>query len=110
MASLASTAVTIRRSWVEGSINGKRHKVLLCDVVLTGQGGSTNKILATAFGLTVIESVTAAVKSDDAVIYPAVASTDGSYVLLANLADATDATRVAGADITATVSLTVKGY
>lgn len=106
MANLASSAVTVVSSWTEGDVNGKRHIAKLVRLVLTGQGGATNLIGASALGFTKIEQCSNAVKSDNSVIYPAVPLYGGTAVGL--IPDASAA--VAPDDVTGTVELTVKGY
>lgn len=110
MANLAASAVTIERSWTEAGVNGKDLSARQVTLVLTGQGGSTNKILATVLGLSKIEQAHAFVKSDDTKMYPATPSYDGSFLCLNDLTQATDANRALPADITATVRGVVKGY
>lgn len=109
MASLASSAVTIDNSFTAGGINGKRQVVLQCTLVLSGQGGNTNKILASAFDLTKIEECSNAIKDDNLLVYVATPAYDGSYLTLVDCTQATDASRIP-ADITATVRITVRGY
>ena len=109
MAALASSAVTINRSWTEGGISGKEIACRQVTLVLTGQGTVTNAIPASVLSLSKIEQSTPAVASDDATVYPATPSYDGSNLLLLNVANVTDASRIAPADITATNRLVVKG-
>lgn len=109
MADLAASAVTIDHHWLYGGAEGKRLFEINFHAVLTGQGTTTNKITAAALGMTKIVKTTNLVKSDDTVIYPAVVAHDGSCVLLMDVTNATDGTRAAPADITATVYGTVTG-
>jgi hypothetical protein len=111
MATLASSAVTINRSWTEGGVNGKDVSCRQVTLVLTGQGIlATDTITAAVLGLSKIEQASDFIDSTSDIIYPAVPSYDGSVLLLANMANATDATRTAPAAITATVRGIVKGY
>lgn len=108
MANLAASAVTHEKGWKSLSTPSQlttRHLTL----VLTGQGTSTNKILASTLGFNKIHSCSLAQRSDDAGAYPAAPSYDGSMLFLYNPNQATDADRYKPADITATVRITVTG-
>lgn len=109
MADLASSAVTVVNSWSNGGVNGKRHVEEIVTLVLTGQGDSTDKILATALGFTKIEQCGNAVLDDDSIVYIASPSYDGSHILLVDPTESTDASRVPVA-VTGTVRLFVAGY
>lgn len=107
MASLASSAVTVVRSWTEGSPTGKRSLVKQLSIVLTGQGDATDKILATALGFTSrVESCSNLYDSANSKLYPAAPSSDGSYVVLIDPTQATDANR---ATIATKTGITVLG-
>ncbi len=108
MAALKSSAVTVTRGWVQPG-TGIKLTTKQLTLVLTGQGGGTNTIDASTIGFTKILSCSNAIKSDDAVIVAAVPSYDGSKILLANLAQGTDANRDDPADITGTFRLTITG-
>lgn len=100
MADLLASNVTTIASWREGGANGQRRLVKRVKWTSTTAGSTANKLLASAFGLKVIEScghvlLDASTKR----LFPAVPSADGSHILLANLADATDASRNAAADL-----------
>ena len=111
MASLAASAVTINSAWTEAGITGKRLKVLDVDLVLTGQGGTTNTIPASALGLTGIVECSPAVVSDNSKVYPACPNYAGDAILLTDPTNATDGNRANPADVTGvTVNLIVKGY
>lgn len=110
MANLAQSAVTIIRAWTEGGTTGKEVSVRHVTLVLTGQGGGTNKIPASALSLTKIEQCSNFIDSTSGIVIIAVPSYDGSYLILANLAQATDANRDDPADFSATVRGVVKGY
>jgi hypothetical protein len=109
MANLASTAVTINRAWTEAGLAGKDISCRDVTCVLTGQGGNTNLIGASALQLTQILNCTNAIKSDNSVMYAARPNFAGTAVLLVDLTQATDASRIP-ADITATVRFIVKGF
>lgn len=110
MADLASSAVTVEKSWTEGGTNGKRVRCYRVTLVLTGQGSTTNKIPASVLGLSVIEQASEFVKSDDTKVYPASPDYAGANLLLTDPTQATDANRALPADITATLRGVVKGY
>lgn len=102
MANLASSAVTINDQWSEGGTNSRRYNVYDATLVLTGQGGTTNKILASLFYMNNIVEVKSARSSANALVM-ASPSYDGTYIILT-------ASSGAAADVTATVRLVVKGY
>ena len=104
MSNLAQSAVVIERAWTEGGTTGKELSCRQVTLTLTGQGTTTNKILASVLSLTKIEQATHFVKSDNTVVYHAVPSYDGSMLLLSVVAADTPA------DITATIRGVVKGY
>lgn len=109
MADLASSAVTINATNKLGDRWGKQTYVeIQATVVLSGQGSTSNKILASAFGLDNIKKVDNVV-TDSNTIYPACPSYDGTYVLLADAADATATNHVNAADLTDTVKMVVYG-
>ena len=110
MAALAKTAVTVRDSWYEGGAPlTKKTKVLSVTMVLTGQGGATNTIPASVFGLTTIREVTAVQIADDSLVTIAAPSYDGTKVFLYDISNATDATRDAPVDLTGTFRCLIKG-
>ena len=98
--------MTIRDSWSEGGVNGKRRTVLEVTVVLTGagSGASSNKIPASAFGLTVIEEVSSFVNDGGDLIIVGSPNYDGTEIVFK--AAATNAF----ASYTDTFRGTVKGY
>lgn len=109
MADLATDAVTVLREWEVGARNGERkliRKHVRC--VLTGQGGTTNEITASALGLSEVHAVLGAV-TDGNTIFPAVPKYDLSAVLLAKLAEATDANRANPQDLSDTIYMVVEG-
>lgn len=104
MPDLASSAVSITRVSSETLSNGITLFTKACVVTLTTQGTTTNKILATAFGLSAFEESSSFSKSDNLeVIVPGV-SNDRSYLLLKAAA-----TNVP-ADFAGTYNVYVKGY
>lgn len=101
MADLAASAVTVVNEWYTGRNQDRVTKQLR--LVLTAQGTTTNKILASVLGFTKITYASPAVKSDNTLIVPAAPSIDGTMLLLKAAGTA------APADLTATVDLTVTG-
>lgn len=59
MADLTRANVTILNSWTEGGVNSKRHTALEVQAAITsaGSGASSNKIPASAFGMSLIIDV-----------------------------------------------------
>lgn len=110
MANLASSAVTLVDSWYLAGMNGKKFRAKRLTIVLTGQGGTTNKILATALGFTTIHGCSNAVLSDDSQVIAANPSYDGSYILLKSSAITNAAANAASGDYTGvTMRITVWG-
>jgi hypothetical protein len=104
----SSSTLTTSQNWrVVAAPYGVKYKVV--SLVLSSQGGATNTIGATALGFTKILGSSAAIKSDDSAVYPTSPSTDGSKLFFINLAQATDASRPAPADVTGTFKLTIWG-
>lgn len=107
MANLASTAVVINRAWTEGGVTGKDRMRRSLNITLTGQGGATNKILASVLGFTKIEGCSNAVGATGQ-IYAAVPSYDGTYI---QLCVGTSTAVLAVADVTGeTINIEVAGY
>lgn len=105
MANLADSAVTVLDSYTDGGISSKRHVVQFVDVVLTGQGGTTNKILASNFGLAKIEASDSARYSDNSVIPKISPSYDGTFLLIGDPATGIPA------DLTGiTIRMRISGY
>lgn len=104
MANLAASAVTINASYNTGEFFGARQRYVNATCVLTGQGGATNKIPASVFGLSKIRTVLLCVGSDN-VIYVAAPLYDESGVGISLVNGASGAP----ADLTATVRLVVTG-
>lgn len=79
-------------------------------LTLTGQGTTTNRILASVLGFSTVQWVSNFVKTDNTEIIPAVPSSDRSMILLMDPKQATDANRALPADFTGTYKCTVEGY
>lgn len=112
MAALASSAVTVVRSWYEPA-TGVRLTTKQLTLVLTGQGGNTNTIDASTLGFTKMLTTSNAITSDDGFLHPAVISYDGSKLLLidASKNEANTATRDVPTDLTGiTIRVVVTGY
>jgi hypothetical protein len=99
MANLASTAVTPNRWFYTNARVGSRQKAVNVTLVLTAQGGTTNKILASTLGLITIEDATPFTASDNSAVAVAAPSADGTFLLLGTTP----------ADVTGTYSGTVFG-
>ena len=82
MADLASSAVTTTRSSSSTLSNGITLYSKACSVVLSTQGSTSNKVLATAFGLSTFEESSRWSKSDDTSVICAGVSGDRTYLLL----------------------------
>lgn len=82
MADLAASAVTILDNYFSDGGNGKKFRTRKVRLVLTTQGGATNKIPAEVLNLTSIESATPAVASDNSLVIVAAPSYDKTFLLL----------------------------
>ena len=84
MADLTRANVTILNSWTEGSVTGKRHTALDVQAAITaaGSGASSNKIPASAFGMSTIVEVSNAVDSTNASVLTASPNYADTEVLL----------------------------
>jgi len=110
MANLDASAVTINSSYFFGGLAGKRAVMRNVTLALTGQGGASNLIPASALGLTKIEGCTNGHGPGGPGLYLAAPSSDGANLHFMNVNDATDATRYSPADVTGeNVTLTVWG-
>jgi len=112
MAALTLDEVTRISEWTEGDLTGKRRKCWRVQIATTsgGQGGATNTIPASLFGMTVIEEATNAVDSTGRIML-AGPSYSGATLQLYNVEDATDGTRSDPVDFTSTTfRVTIKGY
>ena len=105
MASLASTAVVVNDWWTEAGVNGKRHIAKRVTLTLTGQGGTSNKILASVLGLNKLLDASCFVKADGSAANPAAVSADQSTLYLLDVS-----TTLVPTDITGTYTGVVKGY
>jgi len=111
MADLASTAVSVDKLSYVTLTNGLVLYRKECTVTLTGQGGTTNKIPATAFGLSSVSKTSNWVSNDATPkVVPASFSYDRATILLADAANATAANHQTPADATGTYRCTVEGY
>ena len=107
MAAVATTAVTINEAWK--TIAPRALKGVDANIVLSNQGGTTSNIPASLFGLTTIEQVVAQGRTSADVLVMCYPSYDRAYLRVANLVDATDASRTAAADVTATIRISILG-
>lgn len=113
MAALTSSGVTIHDSWKGGGTSGRKFKFVDVTLALSTQGGLTNNIPATLFGLTKILGAdgfrtTSSVKLD---FGPNLTTALVGTLLVAYAAtNSTDANRNDPADVTATVRGIVWGY
>lgn len=109
MASLAAGAVSIQRVQYLGDRTQKSTgKLVDAILTLTGQGGATNKILASVLGLSEIYEVRKCVTDGNTALL-ASPSYDGTYLNLYDVTNATDASRANPADITDTIRVIVVG-
>jgi len=108
MAALASSAVTVLKATNLVALGAPRLTTKRLTIVLTGQGGGTNTIGATALGFTSFVDCSNAITSDDGFIFPASVSYDGATIRLIDVSNATDATRDVPSDIPSSSSLTVR--
>lgn len=83
MSDLSRSNVTILNSWTEGSVVGKRHTALQVQAVISsaGSGISSNKIPASAFGLSSIIDISDLVRSDNNEVVNAAPNYAGTEVL-----------------------------
>lgn len=103
MASLASTAVTIRKDYNGGGLNNKLYAYREVTLVLTAQGTTTNTITAAVLKLASISGSSVAINSANTTVLPTTPSYDGTLLLIGGGASN------APQDITDTVRLTVWG-
>lgn len=103
MASLASSAITVISNDTSGGHTGKRWSEDYVTVALTGQGGGTNKILASAFGFSTFIDSSPWVSSDNTQILTAAPSYDKTYLQLVTSGGVT------AADATGTFQARVRG-
>lgn len=91
MANLAKTGVVVSDNYNTGGNNGKKFSAYEVTATLSSMGTATNKILASAFGLTKVKGASPATKSDDSVVLVLSPSIDGTYLLAKGIADNTPA-------------------
>lgn len=103
MAAVADSDITIVRSWVEGGVSSKERRARLVRVVFTANGDTVGDLTATQLGLTEVEEVSVAQKSDNA----AVAFLTPTYARTGVLTFADGA--VTPAALTGTYQFVVKG-
>ena len=84
MADLTRSNVTILNSWTEGGVVGKRHTALQVQAVITaaGAGTATNKIPASAFGMSSIIDVADFVDSTNANVLTAAPNYKNTEILI----------------------------
>lgn len=104
MAALGASGVTVNNTWTEGDRNGRRFLVKDVTLVLVSQGGLTNNIPASLFGMTKIDYARSFRDSSSNVLSTA-PSYDGSYLVFA-----TAETAGTPVDQTATVRGIVAGH
>lgn len=111
MAALTTSGVALLRALASPIFGGSRITTKRLTLTLSSAGtNSTDTIDASTLGFTSIISCSNAIKDDNAVIVPAVPSYDGSKILLANLAQATDASRDDPATFSGTFRIAITGY
>jgi hypothetical protein len=98
MANLAQSAVVKDDIYYEGGTSGRRNKVVHVTLTLTGQGGTTNKIPASLFGMSSIRRAHSFRDSSENILV-ASPSYDGTFLTL----------KAAGTNAPADVTATVKG-
>lgn len=112
MAALTASGVTLNGFYYRGARVGSKHKVCDVTLVLSSQGGLTNNIPAALFGLSTITECFS-FRDSSSNVYLAGPSYDGTttgaFLVFYAITSATDATRNAPADITATVRGKVSG-
>lgn len=104
MADLTSGSVVVSRQWSATLSNGTTLFSKACSVTLSTMGSLTNKIPATAFGLSSFERSSPWMKSTNDQVVPAGPSNDRSLLLLR--ASATEAV----ADHDGVYTCVVEGY
>tara|TARA_R110000787_G_scaffold9147_8_gene32176 strand:- start:923 stop:1240 length:318 start_codon:yes stop_codon:yes gene_type:complete len=105
MADVLIGAVTqVRKPWVEGGTNSRLFKCHHVTIALATQGGATNKIPASLFGMSRVTEVSNAVVTDDSIIYQTAPIISGTAIGIGAVASGIPT------DVTKTVELVVKGY
>lgn len=103
MAAYAKAATDVVANYQEGGHTGKRLSVFELQLVLATQGGATNNIPASTWGLKKIVRSSVAVLSDNTKVVPTSPSADGSLLLFGGGASN------APADYTGTFNVTIWG-
>lgn len=80
MAALTSSGVTVNDIWTEGGRNGRKFLVKDVTLVLSSQGGLTNNIPASLFGMRTIKSARS-FRDSSSVAVTAAPSYDGAYLV-----------------------------
>lgn len=111
MAAIASSDVTNVSTWYVPRQGHRQHMHRIVDIALSGNGGTAADIPATTLGFKQIvaaQSVSYIVTSGSALkCVPVVVESGGTGILTVNLADSTDATRSAPANVVAAGTLRV---
>lgn len=111
MAAIASTDVTNVETWRAPRQGAPALLNRILDIALSGNGGTADDIPATTLGFKTIYSATSigyVVTSGSALkCVPVVVEADKAGILTVNLADATDSTRSAPANVVAAGTLRV---
>lgn len=105
MANLAASAVVTTLYKPFAGMSGKELELVEATVVLATMGSATNKVLASAFGLSKVVAVFSVVKSDETRLI-ATPSFDGTYIQLMDPVNATNL----GADFSGTFRFIMIGY
>jgi hypothetical protein len=105
MAVVAQSAVTILRAWSDGGLALKDRKCVKARIVLVAQGGATNNIPASVFGMTVIEEIMGTDYSTGGKAEMSV-SQDGSKAYLNKVSGAD----LQPTDISDTIQVIAKGF
>lgn len=108
MAALTSSGVTFNNIWYEAGTD-RNLKCVDVTLVLSSQGGLTNNIPASLFGMSQIRECSNAVDSAASLLVICAPSYARAYVCVFQMTNATDATRTAPVDVSLTIRLIVKG-
>ncbi len=111
MAAIASSDVTDVASWRENRMGHPAYYHRIVDILLSGNGGTTLDMPAATLGYKIIRaamSINYIVTAGSALkCVPVVTEASGVGILTVNLADATDATRSAPANVVSAGTLRV---
>lgn len=108
MAALTSSGVTFNDVWYTGD-TGPNMKCCDVTLVLSSQGGLTNNIPCTLFGMARVREVSNASDSAGSLLIIGAPSYDRTKVCIYQMTNATDATRTTPVDVSLTIRLIVKG-